>query len=101
VTWCDENGEAFDDISALKTAKHSGIAYIRIVTGKSLPTPYELTGDPRWDKDGDLYALYDLHLETEGPVDEGWVNWELRLIANDNQAEDEVADEIPDKAMIH
>jgi len=101
VTWCDENGKAFDDISALKTAKHSGIAYIRIVTGKSLPTPYELTGDPRWDKDGDLYALYDLHLETEGPVDEGWVNWELRLIANDNQAEDEVADEIPDKAMIH
>jgi hypothetical protein len=30
---------------------------------RGLPTPYDLTGDPKWDEDGDLLKLYDLELE--------------------------------------
>ena len=57
------------DEPALKKAKHSGKAYLKIndsfsvddVTG--LPTPFELTADPRWNEDGELYRLYDLALD--------------------------------------
>ena len=28
-----------------------------------MPTLFELTGDPGWDRGGDLYAAYDLHLD--------------------------------------
>ena len=31
--------------------------------GRFLPTVFELTGDTRWDKDGELYSAYDLHLD--------------------------------------
>jgi DNA primase len=69
LTWCDEDGEEFDDDPALKKAKHSGKAYLKIndsfnaddITG--LPTPFELTEDPRWDEGGELYRLYDLVLD--------------------------------------
>jgi DNA primase len=69
LVWCDEDGNEFSDDNALKKAKHSGIAFIRVneitnvdeITG--LPTPYELTGDNRWDEGGDLLELYDLGLE--------------------------------------
>jgi hypothetical protein len=69
LAWCDENGAEFPDEAALKKAKHSGKAYLKIndayqaddVTG--LPTPFELTGDPRWGEGGDLYLLYDLALD--------------------------------------
>ena len=30
-----------------------------------MPTVFELTGDPRWDKGGELYSAYDLHLDGE------------------------------------
>jgi hypothetical protein len=30
---------------------------------KGLPTPFDLTGDPRWNEGGDLLKLYDLELE--------------------------------------
>ena len=69
LTWCDDGGEEFPDEAALKKAKHSGRAYLKIndafnaddVTG--LPTPFELTGDPRWNEGGELYRLYDLRLD--------------------------------------
>ena len=74
LTWCDEDGYEFDDDTALKKAKHSGKAYLKIndsfhindVTG--LPTPFELTGDPRWDEGGELYRLHDLGLDQKQPV---------------------------------
>lgn len=69
LAWCDEEGEEFADEAALKKAKHSGRAYLKIsdafhsddVTG--LPNPFELTGDPLWDESGKLYQLYDLALD--------------------------------------
>lgn len=69
LAWCDEDGAEFPDEAALKKAKHSGKAYLKIndayqaddVTG--LPTPFELTGDPRWNEGGALYLLYDLALD--------------------------------------
>jgi hypothetical protein len=33
-----------------------------------LPTPFELTGDPRWDEGGDLLKLYDLELDKRTSV---------------------------------
>jgi hypothetical protein len=30
---------------------------------RGLPTPFGLTGDPRWDERGDLLKMYDLELE--------------------------------------
>ena len=52
----------------LKKAKHSGKAYLKIpddynpekITG--LPSPFDLTGDPDWDKDGNLLRMYNLNL---------------------------------------
>ncbi len=69
LVWCDEGGDEFKDDAALKKAKHSGTAYLKVndeyvvddVTG--LPTPYELTGDPRWSEGGELLRLYDLALD--------------------------------------
>lgn len=69
LVWCNDNGAEFNDEAALKKAKHSGLAYIRIndsynvddVTG--LPTPFELTGDPRWNEGGDMYRQYGLALD--------------------------------------
>nr|WP_231715830.1 hypothetical protein [Desulfosarcina widdelii] len=69
LTWCDEDGVEFPDEPALKKAKHSGKAYLKIndafhidnITG--LPTPFELTGDTRWDEGGELSRLYDLALD--------------------------------------
>jgi len=77
LCWCDEDGEEFADEAALKKAKHSGKAYLKIndafnaddVTG--LPTPHELTGDPRWDEAGELYSLYDLGLDRRPIVENG------------------------------
>ena len=56
LAWCNDYGEEFADDAALKKAKHSGTAYLKVneafvvddVTG--LPTPFELTGDDRWDE---------------------------------------------------
>jgi hypothetical protein len=74
LVWCDEAGNEFCDDKVLKTAKHRGMAYLRTsenyacgnITG--LPTPFELTGDPRWDEGGDLLKLYDLELERRTAV---------------------------------
>ena len=62
-SWCDENGIGFSDITDLEKAKRSGKAYLTVAGTRSLPTLFELTGDSRWDKGGELYAAYDLHLD--------------------------------------
>jgi len=65
LTWCDEKGGEFNDTASLEKAKRSGGAYIRVAYVNSLPTPYQLTGDKRWDKDGDLYIKYDLGFDED------------------------------------
>ena len=74
VEWCDNEGYYFIDDKALETAKHKGTAYLKIAetydceTLTGLPTPYQLTGDPRWNEGGDLLELYDLELEKRTAV---------------------------------
>jgi hypothetical protein len=69
IEWVDENGYHFVDDKALKKAKHQGIAYLKATetyqneTVKGLPTPFDLTGDSRWNEGGDLLELYDLGLD--------------------------------------
>jgi hypothetical protein len=63
LRWCDNKGRSFADQAALDIAKHKGQAYLCVAGGKSLPTPFDLTGDPRWDVGGELQDLYDLHLD--------------------------------------
>jgi hypothetical protein len=53
------------DVTDLEKAKRSGRAYLIVSGGKRLPTVFELTGDPGWDRGGDLYAAYDLHLDND------------------------------------
>ena len=62
LNWCDETGIDFVDDLALEKAKRSGTAYLSVAGRKTLPTPFQLTGDPRWDTGGDLYAAYDLEV---------------------------------------
>lgn len=74
LEWCDETGNIIDNEHDLKRLKSSGKAYVMVndaykptfVSG--LPTAYQLTNDPAWDKGGALYELYDLQLK--GPVKE-------------------------------
>lgn len=63
LTWCDEKGDAFPDEETLKKAKHSGNGFIRVTHPTGLPTPYQLTKDPKWDEGGELYVSYHLDLE--------------------------------------
>jgi hypothetical protein len=69
IEWCDGDGYHFVDDKALKKAKHQGTAYLKATetyqneTVKGLPTPFDLTGDPRWNEGGDLFQLFDLQLE--------------------------------------
>jgi hypothetical protein len=63
LTWCDEKGDEFEDTASLEKAKSSGNAFIRVANYNCLPTPYQLTGDKRWDRDGDLYKQYDLEFD--------------------------------------
>jgi len=65
LTWCDEKGNEFEDTASLEKAKRSGGAFIRVRNFNGLPTPYQLTGDKQWDKDGDLYKQYDLEIDED------------------------------------
>ena len=65
LNWCDEKGHGFMSVPDLEKAKRSGRAYLTVVGGRFLPTVFELTGDPGWDKDGELYLVYDLHLDND------------------------------------
>ncbi|HOS45992.1 MAG TPA: CHC2 zinc finger domain-containing protein [Paludibacter sp.] len=67
LTWCDEKGNPFVDDKDLNRAKHSGKACLIIAENydkkiNGLPSPFELTSDPDWDKDGKLLKMYDLKL---------------------------------------
>ena len=66
LTWCDDAGAEFGDEQALEKAKRSGKAYLCFAGGKSLPSPFQLTGDPRWDTNGELYAAYNMQLDDGG-----------------------------------
>jgi len=65
LTWCGESGDEFRDIESLEKAKRSGKAFIKVAGFSCLPTPYQLTGDKRWDEDGDLYKQYDLEFDED------------------------------------
>ena len=63
LNWCDEKGHGFAGFADLEKAKRSGRAYLKVSGGCYLPTIFELTGDPSWDRGGDLYAAFDLDLD--------------------------------------
>jgi DNA primase len=54
LVWCDGEGKVFPDEASLNRAKHSGKAFIRLAYPCGLPTPFELTGDPRWEEGGEF-----------------------------------------------
>lgn len=66
VIRCDRNGDEFKDVASLDKARYCGNLYLRLAPSKNLPTPFELTGDSRWEKGGDLFSLYDLQLSPDG-----------------------------------
>jgi len=94
LTWCDDGGEEFVDEAALKKAKHSGRAYIKINDAfhadeaAGLPTPFELAGDPRWNEDGELYRLYDLALDRRQMIENTRSDEVLAHESNDDSAEE-------------
>jgi hypothetical protein len=65
LDWCDET--ALYSVMTWHWKKRSDQArrFLNVAGRKSLPSPFQLSGDPRWDKDGDLYAAYDLQLGDE------------------------------------
>lgn len=73
LTWCTEDDDEYSDEVTLKRDKRLGRARIKICAEYNsyntigLPTPYELTGDQRWDMGGEHYELYNLHLDVRGP----------------------------------
>jgi hypothetical protein len=66
LSWCDADGARFSDDLSLEKAKRSGKAYLKVVGGNRLPSPFQLTGDPRWDRGGDLWDAHDLQLVDGG-----------------------------------
>lgn len=75
LVWCDEFDEVFLNDKDLKKAKHSGKAYLKIsdsyipINVAGLPTPFDLTGDPKWDEGGELLLKYDLELKIKPVAD--------------------------------
>jgi len=71
LAWCDSSGEIFGDERDLKKAKHNGEAYLRIandydpVNVAGLPSPFALTSDPKWEREGELLVKYDLELKVK------------------------------------
>ncbi|HUT70661.1 MAG TPA: CHC2 zinc finger domain-containing protein [Desulfatiglandales bacterium] len=69
ITWCNEDRNEFADDKELAKAKRRGTAFIKISDDYAatdtigLPSPYELTGDPKWDEGGELLKTYDLRLD--------------------------------------
>jgi hypothetical protein len=63
LIWCDEHGVQFSDKDSLSKAKRSGKAYVKMSRAFGLPSPYDLTGDDRWNTNGELYREYDLELD--------------------------------------
>ena len=69
LSWCDVDGNEFENNQALGRAKRSGQAYVRVTSNyqcekaMTLPDPYMLTGDPDWQPGGKLFSQYDLHIK--------------------------------------
>ena len=63
LMWVDDADTTFADVNSLEKAKRSGKAYIKVGQYNRLPTPFELTGNPDWDRGGILFEAYDLHLD--------------------------------------
>jgi len=63
LMWVDEANNTFANVEPLEKAKRSGKAYIKVGQYNRLPTQYQLTGDPEWDRGGTLYKAYDLQLD--------------------------------------
>ena len=55
LMWVDDADNTFADVESLEKAKRSGKAYIKVGQFNRLPTPFELTGNPDWDIEGELY----------------------------------------------
>lgn len=66
LNWCDENGVSFEEDELLAKAKNKGQAYLQLTQIPGLPSPFELTGDPAWNKGGRLYEMVNLHLDLSG-----------------------------------
>ena len=64
LIWCDDQGVTIKE-DQLNKMKRSGKAYLKVVGVNRLPTPFELTGDQRWDVGGEFYQTYDLGLKEE------------------------------------
>ena len=71
LIWCDEKGYGFSDVAELERAKRSGKAFLKVAGGCYLPTVFELTGDPSWDKGGEFWKLYDLGIEGDDRDEDG------------------------------
>ena len=69
ISWCDKEGKAFESELALKNAQRKGSAHLKLTKGPDLPSPYQVTRDPRWDVGGEFYELY--HLGLNNPKPEG------------------------------
>ena len=63
LIWVDENGDIFPNEETLGKAKRSGKAYMKVCDAQSLPTPFQITGDSRWDVGGELYERYNLEFD--------------------------------------
>ena len=87
LAWCDESGTYFDDVDSLEKAKRSGKAFLCIAKVNTLPSPFDLTGDIRWNKGGDLYETFDLQLDEED-IDLATIN---NSDTNDEPSTDETA----------
>ncbi len=96
LSWCDEKGDEFSDVADLEKAKRSGKAYLKVAGGCFLPTVFELTCDSRWDKEGEFYAAYDLHLNGDVEDQEFYPDEEI-VVDQDIifDAEDQTSDEKP------
>jgi hypothetical protein len=64
LRWVDQEDCVFPDDKSLEKAKRSGKAFIKVADHNRLPTPFELTGEPEWDIEGELYRQYDLGFES-------------------------------------
>jgi hypothetical protein len=70
LVWCDGNGVEFTDVAELERAKRMGQAFVKVAERPCLPSPYQLTGDSRWNAGGEFGELYDLGFE-ESDQNEG------------------------------
>jgi hypothetical protein len=67
LSWCDEKSHGFMGVADLEKAKRIGQAFIWVADRPCLPSPYQLTGDARWDEDGEYWELYDLGIDVSDP----------------------------------